>query len=238
MGKSSRRRCVAASSASICYGPRVWRRTANQISFIRYIDPDTHAVRTYYPDFLFLRDEADGTKKYETVEVKADNRIDGAVVQAETEFAPQLAMASGTEYRQREAISCLDVDLRHWPARSCRFGNRRCRPHSSFYTSQSVGRVVLGVNSPGGIIPGGCGRGRSSRQRNDHPVQADHTDHGTGRGSQVGRGGSPILIAARDTDAVAYRSSRRLCVQRLAVFAVGVDDRTELHGDCGTGESQ
>ena len=67
--------------------------------FIQYIDPDTHAVRSYYPDFLFLRQEPDGTNKYVIVEVKADYRVDDAVVQAKIEFAQQLAVASGMEYR-------------------------------------------------------------------------------------------------------------------------------------------
>jgi len=67
--------------------------------FVQYIDPDTHAVRSYYPDFLFLRQEADGSKKYVIVEVKADYQVDDAVVQAKKEFAEQLAIASGMEYR-------------------------------------------------------------------------------------------------------------------------------------------
>lgn len=66
--------------------------------FIQYIDPHTHAVRSYYPDFLFLREEPDGTEKYVIVEVKADNQVDDLVVRAKKEFAEQLAVASGMEY--------------------------------------------------------------------------------------------------------------------------------------------
>jgi len=79
--------------------------------FIQYIDPDSHTVRSYYPDFLFLREEPDGTEKYVIVEVKADNQIDDAVVQAKKDFAQQIALASGMEYR---IIKSTDADERHY----------------------------------------------------------------------------------------------------------------------------
>lgn len=67
--------------------------------FIQYIDPDSRTVRSYYPDFIFLREEPDGSLKYVIVEVKADNQIEDAVVQAKKDFAQQIAVASGMEYR-------------------------------------------------------------------------------------------------------------------------------------------
>jgi hypothetical protein len=79
--------------------------------FIQYIDPDSRTVRSYYPDFVFLREEADGTEKYVIVEVKADNQIDDAVVQAKKDFAHQIAVASGMEYR---IIKSTDADKRHY----------------------------------------------------------------------------------------------------------------------------
>lgn len=79
--------------------------------FIQYIDPDSHTVRSYYPDFVFLREEADGSEKYVIVEVKADNQIDDAVVQAKRDFANQLAVASGMEYHLMKAT---DADKRHY----------------------------------------------------------------------------------------------------------------------------
>jgi hypothetical protein len=79
--------------------------------FIQYIDPDSHTVRSYYPDFVFLRKEQDGTEKYVIVEVKADNQIDDAVVQAKKDFAQQIAVASGMEYR---IIKSTDADKRHY----------------------------------------------------------------------------------------------------------------------------
>lgn len=77
--------------------------------FIQYIDPDSRTVRSYYPDFLFLRQEADGTEKYVIVEVKADNQIEDAVVQAKKDFAQQIAVASGMEY---QIIKSSDADKR------------------------------------------------------------------------------------------------------------------------------
>ncbi len=79
--------------------------------FIQYIDPDSRTVRSYYPDFVFLREEPDGTEKYVIVEVKADNQIDDAVVQAKKDFAHQIAVASGMEYR---IIKSTDADKRQY----------------------------------------------------------------------------------------------------------------------------
>ncbi|KYK43422.1 type III restriction endonuclease [Bradyrhizobium liaoningense] len=79
--------------------------------FIQYIDPDSRTVRSYYPDFIFQREEPDGSLKYVIVEVKADNQIEDAVVQAKKDFAHQIAVASGMEYR---IIKSTDADNRHY----------------------------------------------------------------------------------------------------------------------------
>jgi hypothetical protein len=78
--------------------------------FIQYIDPESHTVRSYYPDFLFERIEDDGSTKYVIVEVKADSQIDGAVVQAKKDFASQTAVASGMEYM---LMKSTDADARN-----------------------------------------------------------------------------------------------------------------------------
>lgn len=80
--------------------------------FVQYIDPESHTVRSYYPDFLFERVEADGTTKYVIVEVKADNQIDDAVVQAKKDFASQMAIASGMEYRILPSSKADDREYR------------------------------------------------------------------------------------------------------------------------------
>lgn len=69
--------------------------TSNQGDFlVRYIDPDTKKLRSYYPDFL--AEMEDGT--YQIIEVKADNRIDDSVVKAKSEAAEILASDSKMEY--------------------------------------------------------------------------------------------------------------------------------------------
>lgn len=80
--------------------------------FIQYIDPESKAVRSYYPDFLFLRQEPDGSEKYVIVEVKADNQIEDTVVQAKKAFANQIAVASGMEYRMIKASAAANNEYR------------------------------------------------------------------------------------------------------------------------------
>lgn len=62
--------------------------------FIQYIDPDSHTVRRYYPDFVFEKED----NSVVIVEVKGDNQIDNPVVQAKKEAAQQVAIASGMTY--------------------------------------------------------------------------------------------------------------------------------------------
>ena len=62
--------------------------------YIQYIDPDSHTVRSYYPDFLAQKDDG----SYLIIEVKGDNKIDDPVVQAKKDFAHQMALASGMTY--------------------------------------------------------------------------------------------------------------------------------------------
>lgn len=66
---------------------------------IRYIDPESHTVRSYYPDFLVKVKTEDNSEKYVIIEVKGDNKIDDAVVKAKADYASQLATASGMTYQ-------------------------------------------------------------------------------------------------------------------------------------------
>lgn len=79
--------------------------------FIQYIDPDSRSVRSYYPDFIFQREEVDGSMKFVIVEVKNDSQIEDAVVQAKKDFAQQIAVASGMEYR---ILKSSDADRRNF----------------------------------------------------------------------------------------------------------------------------
>lgn len=67
--------------------------------FNQYIDSYSHAVLSYYCDFIFLRDASNGSLKYVIVEVMAENQIDDRTVLAKAEFAGQLPFQSGFDYR-------------------------------------------------------------------------------------------------------------------------------------------
>ncbi len=63
--------------------------------YIQYIDPESHTVRSYYPDFLFKKED----DSYVIVEVKGEHKLEDPVVKAKQEFAEQIAVASGMTYR-------------------------------------------------------------------------------------------------------------------------------------------
>jgi len=63
--------------------------------YVQYIDPESHTVRSYYPDFLVQKNDG----KYLIIEVKGDNKIDDPIVLAKQAFAQQMAIASGMTYK-------------------------------------------------------------------------------------------------------------------------------------------
>lgn len=63
--------------------------------YIQYIDPESHAVRRYYPDFLMQKDD----DSWVIVEVKGDNKIDDDVVLAKAAATEQRANASDMSYK-------------------------------------------------------------------------------------------------------------------------------------------
>ena len=60
---------------------------------------------------VFVREETDGSEKYVIVEVKGDHQIEDSVVPAKKDFAQQIAVASGMEYR---IIKSSDADERRY----------------------------------------------------------------------------------------------------------------------------
>lgn len=58
--------------------------------FIQYVDPETHRVRSYYPDFLVRK--PDGSLLM--IEIKGENLIDHPTVKAKQEYAEMIAQAS------------------------------------------------------------------------------------------------------------------------------------------------
>jgi len=69
--------------------------TSDKTEFrVGYIDPESHALRNYYPDFLVEREGG----SYVIVEVKGEDKIDDAVVRAKAEYAKAMADANGMAY--------------------------------------------------------------------------------------------------------------------------------------------
>jgi len=58
--------------------------------FIQYVDPETHRVRSYYPDFLIKN--KDGSLVM--IEIKGENMIDHPTVKAKQEYAEMIAKAN------------------------------------------------------------------------------------------------------------------------------------------------
>ena len=75
--------------------------------YIQYIDPDSHAVRRYYPDFLMQKDD----ESWVIVEVKGDNKIDDTVVKAKAKATRQRANASEMSY---EIIKGSEANARNY----------------------------------------------------------------------------------------------------------------------------
>ena len=71
---------------------------------VNYIDPESHTLRCYYPDFLVKM--KDGS--YIIIEVKGDNMVDDEVVRAKAEYARQLAIASNMQYRMIKGTAAME----------------------------------------------------------------------------------------------------------------------------------
>ena len=70
------------------------------------MDPESHTVRSYYPVFLFKKED----DSYVIVEVKGEHQLDDPVVKAKQEFAEQIAVASGMKYKMIGGNAVNTVD--------------------------------------------------------------------------------------------------------------------------------
>ena len=70
---------------------------------INYIDPTSHTVRGYYPDFLV--EMQDGS--FIILEVKGDDKIDDAVVLAKADYATQLATVNDMKYQMIKGTDAM-----------------------------------------------------------------------------------------------------------------------------------
>lgn len=76
---------------------------------IPYIDHESHTLQSYYPDFIIqLQDDS-----YIILEVKADNKIDDAVVKSKQEYAIQFADASQMTYRLIPSSTIMNNTFKH-----------------------------------------------------------------------------------------------------------------------------
>ena len=74
---------------------------------IPYVDPESKCLRHYYPDFL--AEMSDGS--YQLIEVKGDNMIDDAVVQAKSKAAEEFADASSMQYKMIRGTAVLNSNI-------------------------------------------------------------------------------------------------------------------------------
>ena len=74
---------------------------------IQYIDPETHNVRSYYPDFISYRDD----DTIEIIEVKGENLIDLPVTKAKEDAAEIMASESRMTYRMIPSNLVIKQDI-------------------------------------------------------------------------------------------------------------------------------
>ena len=74
---------------------------------IQYIDPETHNLRSYYPDFVSFRND----NSIEILEVKGDNLYDLPVTRAKEDAAVLMASESKMTYRLIPSSMVSNYDI-------------------------------------------------------------------------------------------------------------------------------
>ena len=74
---------------------------------IQYVDPESYRIRSYHPDFLVKTDDG----AIELIEVKGDNMIDDATVQAKASAARDIAHASSYRYYMISGNFIMENDV-------------------------------------------------------------------------------------------------------------------------------
>lgn len=74
---------------------------------IQYVDPKSHRVRHYYPDFIAKMDD----DSYEIIEVKGDNMLDDAVVKAKAAAAEEIAVESSMVYKMYAGSNVMKTEV-------------------------------------------------------------------------------------------------------------------------------
>lgn len=76
--------------------------------YVSYIDPESHTVRKYYPDFLIEKEDG----SWVIVEIKGENKLDDAVVQAKKKYAEDMAVANSFSYLFVPSKKAIDMSVR------------------------------------------------------------------------------------------------------------------------------
>ena len=74
---------------------------------IQYFDPESKRIRLYYPDFVARMND----DTWRLIEVKADFKIDDALVQAKARAAQEMAIESGVEYIMYPSSKIMKMDI-------------------------------------------------------------------------------------------------------------------------------
>ena len=74
---------------------------------IQYVDPESHRVRHYYPDFIAKMDD----NSYEIIEVKGDNKLEDSVVKAKAAAAEEIATESSMKYKMYAGSEIMKTEI-------------------------------------------------------------------------------------------------------------------------------
>ena len=74
---------------------------------IQYVDPESHRVRHYYPDFVAKMDDG----SYEIIEVKGDNKLEDSVVKAKAAAAEEIATESSMKYKMYAGSEIMKTEV-------------------------------------------------------------------------------------------------------------------------------
>lgn len=75
--------------------------------YVSYIDPDSYAVRKYYPDFLVQKLD----DSWVMVEIKGENKLDDSVVKAKKKYAEDMAVHSAFSYLFVPGQKAMDLSI-------------------------------------------------------------------------------------------------------------------------------
>ena len=75
--------------------------------YVSYIDPESHTVRKYYPDFLVQKKD----KSWVMVEIKGEDQLDNAVVLAKKKYAQDMAEHSSFSYLFVPGQKAMDLSI-------------------------------------------------------------------------------------------------------------------------------